>query len=199
MVERDGMLIMVDDDRLELLPNEQIEMKSVRFRTLGCYPLTGAVESTAATLPEIIQEEVLNPLGMSQSGFSPHQQVAFSASQSLSCEGYPQPIAGVGRQNLVRALKKSQKESSEIVGQSMVSAHFQCSYPKDISRFSPSYHRSRKLPRFEFSVLTPGVRLVPRVAHRRTAAAARLLSKEVAMNTTTGIHAGIGPFISPNG
>jgi len=56
VVERDGMLIMVDDDRMPIQPNEKIEMKSVRFRTLGCYPLTGAVESTASTLPEIIQE-----------------------------------------------------------------------------------------------------------------------------------------------
>ena len=59
VVNRDGMLIMVDDDRLELLPGEKIEMKSVRFRTLGCYPLTAAVESTATTLPEIIQEMLL--------------------------------------------------------------------------------------------------------------------------------------------
>lgn len=59
VVERDGMLIMADDERLELQPGEKIEMKSVRFRTLGCYPLTGAVESTAATLPEIIQEMLL--------------------------------------------------------------------------------------------------------------------------------------------
>ena len=59
VVERDNMLIMVDDDRLELLPGEKIEMKSVRFRTLGCYPLTAAVESEAATLPEIIQEMLL--------------------------------------------------------------------------------------------------------------------------------------------
>jgi sulfate adenylyltransferase subunit 2 len=56
VVERDGMLIMVDDDRMPLLPNETPALKSVRFRTLGCYPLTGAIESTAATLPEIIQE-----------------------------------------------------------------------------------------------------------------------------------------------
>lgn len=59
VVERDGMLIMADDDRLELQAGEKIEHKSVRFRTLGCYPLTGAVESTAATLPEIIQEMLL--------------------------------------------------------------------------------------------------------------------------------------------
>ena len=56
VVERDGVLIMVDDDRLPLHPGEKPMMKSVRFRTLGCYPLTGAVESTATTLPEIIQE-----------------------------------------------------------------------------------------------------------------------------------------------
>lgn len=59
VVERDGMLIMVDDERMELRPGEKVEMKSVRFRTLGCYPLTGAVESTADTLPEIIQEMLL--------------------------------------------------------------------------------------------------------------------------------------------
>ena len=56
VVERDGALIMRDDERLPLLPGEQAEMRMVRFRTLGCYPLTGAVESTAATLPEIIAE-----------------------------------------------------------------------------------------------------------------------------------------------
>lgn len=59
VVERDGMLIMVDDERLPLHEGETPEMKSVRFRTLGCYPLTGAVESEAATLPEIIQEMLL--------------------------------------------------------------------------------------------------------------------------------------------
>ena len=56
VVYRDGNIIMVDDDRLKLRPGEKIEMKSVRFRTLGCYPLTGGVESTADTLPEIIEE-----------------------------------------------------------------------------------------------------------------------------------------------
>jgi sulfate adenylyltransferase subunit 2 len=59
VVERDGMLIMVDDERMELKEGEVIEEKMVRFRTLGCYPLTGAVESEAATLPEIIQEMLL--------------------------------------------------------------------------------------------------------------------------------------------
>ena len=56
VVERDGVLIMVDDERLPLAPGEQPMVKSVRFRTLGCYPLTGAIESTAATLPEVILE-----------------------------------------------------------------------------------------------------------------------------------------------
>lgn len=56
VIEREGNLIMVDDDRLKLLPNEEIQHKSVRFRTLGCYPLTGGCESTAATLDEIIDE-----------------------------------------------------------------------------------------------------------------------------------------------
>ncbi len=59
VVERDGVLIMVDDERLPLRDGEKPEMKMVRFRTLGCYPLTGAVESEAATLPEIIQEMLL--------------------------------------------------------------------------------------------------------------------------------------------
>ena len=56
IVRRDGNIIMVDDDRLKLLPGEKIENISVRFRTLGCYPLTGGVESTAKTLDEIIDE-----------------------------------------------------------------------------------------------------------------------------------------------
>ena len=56
IVDRDGMLIMVDDDRMQLLPGESIEMKQVRFRTLGCYPLTGAVESSATDLSQIVLE-----------------------------------------------------------------------------------------------------------------------------------------------
>lgn len=56
VVERDGTLIMVDDDRLPLEPGEKPEMKMVRFRTLGCYPLTGAIESTATTVEEIVEE-----------------------------------------------------------------------------------------------------------------------------------------------
>ena len=59
VVERDGTLIHVDDDRFQFREGEEIEMRKVRFRTLGCYPLTGAVESEAETLPEIIQEMLL--------------------------------------------------------------------------------------------------------------------------------------------
>ncbi len=59
VVERDGTLIMVDDERMELLPGEEPMHKMVRFRTLGCYPLSGAIESTATTLPDIIQEMLL--------------------------------------------------------------------------------------------------------------------------------------------
>lgn len=59
VVERDGMLVMVDDERFPLAPGEEPQMRSVRFRTLGCYPLTGAVESEAATLSEVVQEMLL--------------------------------------------------------------------------------------------------------------------------------------------
>ena len=59
VVERDGVLILVDDDRLPMKEGEEPMMKTVRFRTLGCYPLTGAVESHADTLPEVIQEMLL--------------------------------------------------------------------------------------------------------------------------------------------
>jgi sulfate adenylyltransferase subunit 2 len=59
VVERDGMLLMVDDDRFRFEPGEEPEERWVRFRTLGCYPLSGAVESTATTLPQVIQEMLL--------------------------------------------------------------------------------------------------------------------------------------------
>ncbi len=74
VVERDGMLILVDDDRLKLRPGEKVQTKSVRFRTLGCYPLTGAVESTAATLPEIIQEMLLTRTSERQGRLIDHDQ-----------------------------------------------------------------------------------------------------------------------------
>ena len=59
VVNFDGIDILVDDDRMPIRDDQKIELKSVRFRTLGCYPLTGAVESNATTLPEIIQEMLL--------------------------------------------------------------------------------------------------------------------------------------------
>jgi sulfate adenylyltransferase subunit 2 len=60
VVERDGTLIMVDDERMPLKAGEEPKMEMVRFRTLGCYPLTGAIRSTATTLPDIIQEMLLS-------------------------------------------------------------------------------------------------------------------------------------------
>ena len=74
VVERDGMLIMVDDERMPLGPEDKVEMKRVRFRTLGCYPLSGAVESTATTLPEIIQEMLLTTTSERQGRMIDHDQ-----------------------------------------------------------------------------------------------------------------------------
>jgi len=74
IVERDGMLIMVDDERMPIGPDETVEMKKVRFRTLGCYPLTGAVESDATTLPEIIQEMLLTTTSERQGRLIDHDQ-----------------------------------------------------------------------------------------------------------------------------
>jgi sulfate adenylyltransferase subunit 2 len=86
VVERDGMLIMVDDDRLELQPGETIEHKSVRFRTLGCYPLTGAVESEADTLPQIIQEMLLTRTSERQGRLIDHDQAG--SMEKKKQEGY---------------------------------------------------------------------------------------------------------------
>jgi sulfate adenylyltransferase subunit 2 len=86
VVERDGMLILVDDDRLKLQPGETVQMKSVRFRTLGCYPLTGAVESTAATLPEIIQEMLLTRTSERQGRLIDHDQAG--SMEKKKQEGY---------------------------------------------------------------------------------------------------------------
>jgi len=86
VVERDGMLILVDDERLQLLPGEQVQDKSVRFRTLGCYPLTGAVESTAATLPEIIQEMLLTRTSERQGRLIDHDQAG--SMEKKKQEGY---------------------------------------------------------------------------------------------------------------
>ncbi len=86
VVERDGTLIMVDDDRMPLREGEVPMMKSVRFRTLGCYPLTGAVESTAATLPEIIQEMLLTTTSERQGRVIDHDQAA--SMEKKKQEGY---------------------------------------------------------------------------------------------------------------
>ncbi len=74
VVNIDGTLIMVDDDRMPIEEGQKIEEKVVRFRTLGCYPLTGAVESTAATLPEIIQEMLLATTSERQGRVIDHDQ-----------------------------------------------------------------------------------------------------------------------------
>ena len=86
VVERDGALIMVDDERFPLRPGETPQMRSVRFRTLGCYPLTGAVESTAATLPEIIQEMLLTTTSERQGRVIDHDQSA--SMEKKKQEGY---------------------------------------------------------------------------------------------------------------
>ena len=86
VVERDGTLIMVDDDRMPIAKDEKIEMKSVRFRTLGCYPLTGAVESTASTLPEIIQEMLLTKTSERQGRVIDHDSAGSMEKKKM--EGY---------------------------------------------------------------------------------------------------------------
>lgn len=86
VVERDGTLIMVDDDRMPLHPGEVPMMRSVRFRTLGCYPLTGAVESTATTLPEIIQEMLLTKTSERQGRMIDHDTSA--SMEKKKQEGY---------------------------------------------------------------------------------------------------------------
>ena len=86
VVERDGTLIMVDDDRMRLHPGEKPMMKSVRFRTLGCYPLTGAVESEASTLPQIIQEMLLTTTSERQGRVIDHDSAG--SMEKKKQEGY---------------------------------------------------------------------------------------------------------------
>jgi sulfate adenylyltransferase subunit 2 len=86
VVERDGTLIMVDDDRMVLREGEKPETKMVRFRTLGCYPLSGAVESTATTLPEIIQEMLLAKFSERQGRLIDHDQAG--SMEQKKREGY---------------------------------------------------------------------------------------------------------------
>ncbi|MCF2857396.1 sulfate adenylyltransferase subunit CysD [Pseudoalteromonas sp. SMS1] len=86
VVERDGALIMVDDERMPLKAGEKPEMKMVRFRTLGCYPLTGAVESNATTLPEIIQEMLLTKTSERQGRVIDHD--SSGSMEKKKMEGY---------------------------------------------------------------------------------------------------------------
>ena len=86
VVERDGILIMVDDDRMPLRPGETPEMAKVRFRTLGCYPLTGAVRSEASTLAEVVQEMLLTTTSERQGRVIDHDQAA--SMEKKKQEGY---------------------------------------------------------------------------------------------------------------
>jgi sulfate adenylyltransferase subunit 2 len=86
VVVRDGQLIMVDDDRMPLLPGETPQMRQVRFRTLGCYPLTGAIESDATTLPAIIQEMLLTRVSERQGRVIDSDQSA--SMEKKKVEGY---------------------------------------------------------------------------------------------------------------
>jgi sulfate adenylyltransferase subunit 2 len=86
VVRRDGTLIMVDDDRMPLAPGERPVMKKVRFRTLGCYPLTGAIESAADTLPAIIQEMLLTTSSERQGRVIDHDAAA--SMERKKQEGY---------------------------------------------------------------------------------------------------------------
>jgi sulfate adenylyltransferase subunit 2 len=86
VVERNGTLIMVDDDRMALKPGEKPQMRRVRFRTLGCYPLTGAIESDADTLPKIIQEMLLTTTSERQGRLIDHDGAA--SMEKKKQEGY---------------------------------------------------------------------------------------------------------------
>ncbi len=86
-VERDGMLLMVDDDRFRLAPGEVPVERSIRFRTLGCYPLTGAVESEAATLSEVIQEMLLTTTSERQ-GRAIDKDAGSASMEKKKQEGY---------------------------------------------------------------------------------------------------------------
>jgi sulfate adenylyltransferase subunit 2 len=85
-VERDGLILMVDDERFPLKPGEAPVTRSIRFRTLGCYPLTGAVESEATTLPEVIQEMLLTTTSERQGRAIDHDQAA--SMEKKKQEGY---------------------------------------------------------------------------------------------------------------
>ncbi|HEX8950350.1 MAG TPA: sulfate adenylyltransferase subunit CysD [Polyangia bacterium] len=86
VVEREGTLVMVDDERMRLAPGEVPEQRMIRFRTLGCYPLSGAIESTATTLPEIIREMLLTRVSERQGRLIDHDQDA--SMEKKKREGY---------------------------------------------------------------------------------------------------------------
>jgi sulfate adenylyltransferase subunit 2 len=86
VVKREGVLIMVDDDRMRLEPGEVPEQRMVRFRTLGCYPLSGAIESHATTLPEVIREMLLTRYSERQGRLIDHDQDA--SMEKKKREGY---------------------------------------------------------------------------------------------------------------
>ncbi|HEX6835585.1 MAG TPA: sulfate adenylyltransferase subunit CysD [Polyangia bacterium] len=86
VVEREGTLVMVDDERMRLRPGEVPEQRMIRFRTLGCYPLSGAIESTATTLPEIIREMLLTRVSERQGRLIDHDQDA--SMEKKKREGY---------------------------------------------------------------------------------------------------------------
>jgi sulfate adenylyltransferase subunit 2 len=86
VVLRNGTWIMVDDDRMPLEPGDRVEFRQVRFRTLGCYPLTGAIESAAATLPAIIEEMLLTRVSEREGRAIDHDQSA--SMEKKKVEGY---------------------------------------------------------------------------------------------------------------
>jgi sulfate adenylyltransferase subunit 2 len=85
-VMRDGMIVMVDDDRFRLTPGEEPTTRTIRFRTLGCYPLTGAVESEATTLAQVVQEMLLTTTSERQGRAIDHDATA--SMEHKKAEGY---------------------------------------------------------------------------------------------------------------
>jgi sulfate adenylyltransferase subunit 2 len=86
VVERDGMLIMIDDDRLKIRPGDSVQIKKVRFRTLGCYPLTGAIESDAETIESVLEEMLASTVSERQGRVIDHDATASMEKKKL--EGY---------------------------------------------------------------------------------------------------------------
>jgi sulfate adenylyltransferase subunit 2 len=86
VVERDGMLIMIDDDRLPIRPGDSVQIKKVRFRTLGCYPLTGAIESDAETIEDVLEEMLASTMSERQGRVIDHDETASMEKKKL--EGY---------------------------------------------------------------------------------------------------------------